>query len=217
MTSFKKHYQSIFKSFGYPLSKRTAMPSKALTAAEKRLRIRIPAAIRDYYLVAGRERRFNICHNRLLPPNQWTVDKQRLVFMEENQSVVLWGVSTRNPEANDPAISQAINDESLAWNPEHRRCSQFLAVMLHYNAVNNGLRFCGAASVPVSPNEQLVRDGWTFFGNVNSLMAYSRPRQVVCAMSPGDLPFMRNWSIYVGGKTKADLKGIAAELGVVLE
>ncbi|MGO9114246.1 MAG: hypothetical protein ACLP9L_33950 [Thermoguttaceae bacterium] len=53
----------------------------------------ISAALRDYYLVAGRERRFNCCLNRLLPPQEWLVDKHRLIFMEENQAVLSWGVN----------------------------------------------------------------------------------------------------------------------------
>ena len=217
MSTFKKYHQSIFRTLGYPLSERSAFPASVLTTAEKRLGIRIPAALRDYYLVAGRERRFNACHNRLLSPNQWTLDKHRLVFMEENQSVVLWGVSTRNPETADPPVSQAINDESLVWNLENRKCSQFLAVMLHYQAVNGGFRFCGTGSVSDPPIDRLKRNGWKYAGAINSLTAYSRPNQAVCLMPPGDLPFMRHWSVLAGGKTKSDLSTIAALIDTTLE
>src|SRR4051812_28923382 len=97
MMPFKNVYQQLFQAFGYPLSERTALSSGVLAEAEKRLGVRVPAALREYYLVAGRERRFNACCNRLLPPSEWAVDKQRLVFMEENQAVCCWGVSIRNP------------------------------------------------------------------------------------------------------------------------
>src|SRR5690349_13306014 len=143
MPSFRRYYRGIYDAFGYPLSERTALSPEVLDAGRKRLGVPVPRALRDYYLVAGRERRFNSCHNRLLPPSKWTVDQRRLVFMEENQAVVYWGVGTRNPDADDPAVWQGVNGEPIAWYAEHRKCSVFLAVMLHYHAVNGGFPFCG--------------------------------------------------------------------------
>jgi hypothetical protein len=217
MASFTNYYRTIYQTFGYPLTERTALPSKVLTAAEKRLGLRIPAALRDYYLVAGRDRRFSACHNRLLPPAKWSVEKHRLIFMEENQCVVWWGVSTRNPSSDDPPVSQGINAEPITWHPEHRRCSVFLAVMLHYQAVSGGFRFCGGADAPDQSSYRFEENGWTHYGEVNSLLAYSRQNQVVCLMPPGDLPFMQKWSVLAGGKTKADLHAIEADLGLTVE
>src|SRR5687767_11994054 len=98
MASFKDFYRTVFQTLGYPLTASTALPAGVIATAEKRLGVRVPAALRDYYAVAGRERRFSKCFNRLLRPTKWEVDQQQLVFMEENQSVCWWGVSTRNPK-----------------------------------------------------------------------------------------------------------------------
>ena len=210
-------YRKLYATLGYPLTKTTALSSELLTAAGKGLGVHIPLALRDYYLVAGRERRFRACHNRIISPAKWTTDKQRLIFMEENQCVVSWGVSTRNPDSDDPPVSQGINDEGITWYPEHRKCSVFLAVMLHYQAVNGGLRFSGRADAPDNSSYRFEDHGWTYYGTVNSLQAYSRPNQVVCLMPPGDLPFMQKWVVLAGGKTRIDLKTIAEEIGVDLE
>jgi hypothetical protein len=193
MASFKNYYRTLYQTFGYALTERSALPSMVLSGAEKRLGIRVPIALRDYYLVAGRERRFSTCHNRLLPPFKWAVDKNRLIFMEENQWVVWWGVSTRNPDSDDPPVSQGSNDEPITWYPEHRKCSVFLAVMLHYQAVSGGFRFCGRADAPDQSSYRFENNGWTYYGELNSLKAYSRRNQVVCLMPPGDLPFMQKW------------------------
>lgn len=217
MSSFKKYYRSIYSTFGYPLSERTALSSDVVAATAKRLSTPIPAALRDYHLVAGRERRFSACHNRILPPSEWTIEKKRLLFMEENQCVVWWGVSIRNPKKDDPPISQGINDESIKWYPEHRKCSVFLGVMLHYQAVSGGLRFCGQADASDETNYRFEEHGWTCYGEVNSLLAYSRPNQVVCLMPPGDLPFMKKWSVLAGGKTKDDLRTISDELQITIK
>ena len=185
--------------------------------AGERLGVKVPAALRDYYLVAGRERRFNTSLNRLLPTSRWTIDKKRLIFMEENQSVVRWGVSIRNPDSDDPPVSQGIHDESITWHPEHRKCSVFPAVMLHYQAVSGGCRYCGGGDAPEQSSCRFEEHGWTCHGRVNSMSAYSRPDQVVCVMPPGPLPFMQNWRVLAGGKTKRDLETIAAEIGIILD
>jgi len=217
MASFKKYYRTIYDTFGYPLTERTALSSEVLAAAQKRLGVRIPAALRDYYLVAGLERRFSACHNQLLPPQRWALDKQRLIFMEENQWVAWWGVSTRNPDSDDPPVSQGVNDEPITWHPEHRKCSVFLAVMLHYQAVSGGYRFSGGADAPDQSDYRFEEQGWTYYGEVNSLEAYSRRNQVVCLTPPSDFPFMQKWSVLAGGKTKGDLQGIATDLGLTFE
>jgi hypothetical protein len=217
MPSFKKYFRDIYSMFGYPLTDGASLSPKELGTAEKTLGVQIPKVLRDYYLVAGRERRFNECQNRLLPPAKWAVDKKRLTFMEENQSVVWWGVSTRNPNSDDPPVSQGINDETITWYPEHRKCSVFLAVMLHYQAVSGGFRFIGSGDVPEQANRSFEKHGWTCYGEVNSLLAYGRPNQAVCLMPPANLPFKQRWSVLAGGKTLRDLQAIAAELEVPIE
>jgi hypothetical protein len=213
MPSFTTYYRMIYRTFGYPLTPRTALWREILGGAEKRLGIKIPAALRTYYLLTGRERRFSTCHNRFLAPQDWSIDNHRLIFMEENQRVLWWGVSIRNPDSDDPPISQGINDEPIQWFREHRKCSVFIAVMLHYQAVSGGLRFCGSADAPDESSYRFEEHGWTYFGEVNSLMAYSRANQVVCLM-PVNLPYMSKIVVLAGGRTESDLNTISEEIGL---
>ena len=128
--NYLKLYRGLYQTFGYPLTARAGIAQSSLTRAEKRLGVAIPAALRGYYLVAGLEKRFNRCFQQLLPPEEWRVDQRRLIFMEENQGVVLWGCTVGKATA-DPVAWQAVAGDELAWYQEHRRCSSFLAVMLH--------------------------------------------------------------------------------------
>ena len=217
MASFGESCRVLFATFGYPLTEGDSLPPRVLAEAEERLGVRVPAALREYYLIAGRERRFNTCHNRLLPPSDWRIDKKRPIFMEENQSVAWWGVSVRSPGSADPPVSQGINDRPITWRPEHRQCSVFLAVMLHYQAVNGGFRFCGTAAATDQAIDRLQEQGWNDCGEVNTLLACHRPNQVVCLTPPGDLPFMRHWTVFAGGKTRRDLQSIADDLGVSIK
>lgn len=216
MPSYKEHYRGLFEVLGYPLAVDSGTPAKEIEKAEKRLNVKIPSALRDYYLVAGREKRFSQCLNRLIAPDKWSIDQGRLIFMEENQAVVSWGIPTRNSKVDDPIVSQGINDDSITWHSERRRCSQFLSVMLHYHAVSGGYRCLGRVPAPETSNYRFEQHGWTYHGEVNSLSAYSRQNQVVCLMPPGDFAFMQNWMILAGGKSKSDLTAIGTEIGVKL-
>lgn len=217
MNSFLRYYRSIFHAFGCPLSTRAAVPQRTIAIAEKRLSAKIPAALRHYLLVAGRERRLNRCHNRLLPLEDWTMDRQRLIFMEENQRVVVWGVSVRNPAANDPPVWQAVSEEPLTWYREHRRLSEFLAVMLHVQAVSGGLRHCAQATVPKPFGYRFRNHGWTCYGTVNGLTAYSRREQVVCILTPGDRSFLPETTVLAGTKSKAGLRMLQDEMEIEFE
>jgi hypothetical protein len=214
MSSFKKHYRSIFEMLGCPLTKGTAMSSEELARAEKRLGTSVPTALRDYCLVAGRERRLNTCYHRLLSPAEWWVDQRRLIFMQENQSVLWWGVSTRGHETNDPSVWQGINDEPITWLRESRHLSEFLASILCYQAVRGGLPYCGAADAPENSNYRLD-DEWTYFGEVGGAKTYGRANQAIC-LEMIILPFVDKPRITLsaGAKTKRDLQAIANDLGV---
>ena len=207
--NYVQFYRNIFAKFGHPLSDRTSLPESAINRAAARLDIAVPAALRDFYSVAGREMRFSQCHNRVIAPQDWRVSKKRLIFMEENQWVVWWGVSVRNPDNDDPPVSQAINDDEddLTWYQENRRCSVFIAVMLHYQAVNGGFEHHGVS--PAAKNlKHRLKTGWKCYGTLNRLTAYSRQNQVVC-VEP-------DMGVLAAAKTKSDLKALQQDLRLVL-
>ncbi|MCC7420586.1 MAG: hypothetical protein IT428_09905 [Planctomycetaceae bacterium] len=204
---FKSIYRRLFECFGYPLSRRAAIGESTIETIEKSLNIVVPPALRDFYAVAGGERRFSRSHNRVLAPRDWFVSKGRLVFMEENQAVVLWGVSLRTSD-DDAPVSQAVNDDELTWSRVSRRCSTFLSVVLHLQAVYGGFKHCAMARPPRGLKRRLMRN-WTCHGTVNRLTAYSRPNQAAC-VEP-DL------GVLVGGKSGADLRAIESDLGLTFE
>ena len=91
MPPFKDYFRAMYLTFGYPLTKRSGTPLEDIVSAEKSLGVRVPMALREYYLVAGRVKGFNTCNHRLLSPADWELDNKRLIFMEENQKVLLVG------------------------------------------------------------------------------------------------------------------------------
>ncbi|AMV35888.1 hypothetical protein [Planctomyces sp. SH-PL62] len=172
--------------------------------------------MREYYLVAGREKRFNLSQERLLPPSDWKVEGKKLVFMEENQGVCIWGASVRAPDAEDPPVSEGQpDDESTSWYVLKRKCSDFLAAMLHHQAVSGGLPHLAFGTFTASPisAHRLAERGWKGYGEMKGEACYSRPNQVI-TVAPVALPWARGWTVNAGARTKRDLEAIRSELGL---
>jgi hypothetical protein len=204
---FRQYYRTLFDTFGYPLRHSASVADKALAAAARSLGIAIPRALRDYYSVAGREKRLNRSFNRLLSIGEWHIDSNRLIFMEGNQGEMLWGVSVGKPKTDDPPVYQSVSGDELQWFRDSPRCSTFLAVILHYQAVSGGFKHCAMSSPPEGFKRRL-KSGWRCYGTVNRLAAYSRQNQVVC-VEP-------EIGILAAGKTHRDLCEIESELELEL-
>ena len=202
-------YRRTYARLGRPLTPRDGNADSRIEAGEKRLGVRLPQALREYYRVAGRERRFNRIFNRLYAPHEWFVDAGKLVFLEENQAVVLWATTVSPEPDDDPPAYQGVNGEPIEWYVEHEHLSVFLVVNLHWQGAFGGaMRCCGTAVVPPELVGTLDRD-WPFVGEVNRMRAYGRPGQAICFLRWED-----SWRIFAGASTQRHFVAIATELGV---
>jgi len=105
--------------------------------------IRLPVAMRDYYLTAGRLGALNQAHNRLLPLDELRVEDSHLYFMEENQCVAYWGLPVERRTSNDPVVHQRSNHDDANWYSEKMSFSNFLIRMYDWQA--------GFAEAPAPP------------------------------------------------------------------
>jgi hypothetical protein len=167
-----------------------------------------PRVLRTYYQIAGRETRLNGAFNRLLPPEEWIVDQKRLVFMEENQAVVLWGVATTK-DAVDPPVYMGVNGDEIKWYREHRQCSTFLSVMLHWQgAFGGGLPFTSTAVASLALR-RILRRNWRFAGEVNRMQAFAKPGKTVCHLRWDD-----GWRVFAGAVDQSKIDEISNELSL---
>ena len=113
------------KVYGRPLRRSDGESVTRIQKAERRLGFRLPAAMRDFYLVAGRAPE-NLEHNRLAPPEHLDVEGRYLVFMEENQRVVDWGLRLSMIATADPNVWQRVNNDPPKWYSETMPFSIFI-------------------------------------------------------------------------------------------
>ncbi|MEU7037364.1 SMI1/KNR4 family protein [Streptomyces sp. NPDC046237] len=77
-----------------------------LGAAEERLGLRLPTALREAYLLFGRRQDLTSNHDVLLAPAELYVDvaEEALVFRHENQGAASWGILVDSLQDDDPAV-----------------------------------------------------------------------------------------------------------------
>jgi hypothetical protein len=208
MPTFSQRLESTFATLARPLTPEDGEPEPSVAQAEARLGLRLPSVLRSYYLLAGRYDRFNRAHNRLLRPEKWPVDGGKLVFLEENQWVLSWGVEASRSPDDDPPVYQGpnIRGRPTEWHLEHERCSEFLLVMLHLQAVWGGYDFIGGSDITPEALPRFLTD-WTPAGRVKELMAFHREGGAACVLEgAGSL------QLYFGGRTERDFEAIEADL-----
>src|SRR5947209_1078254 len=91
--SFHERYVDLIRRHLKRDPKRTdGVTEGALKKCERRLGVRLPHSVGEYYLLAGRLDEMNKAHNLLFSPDELRVEDSHLWFMEENQAVVHWGL-----------------------------------------------------------------------------------------------------------------------------
>ena len=183
-------------------------PAPEVAAGEHRLGIRLPSALREYYLIAGRFDQLNRAHNQLYAPSDWFADAGKLVFMEENQAVVFWGVPATDEIDDDPPVLQGVNisDQPIDWYPEHGCCSEFLLLMLHWQACCGGMSFTGGADIS-SLALRRIQAEWRLVGEMGGMLVFARNGAAICVIGEGEAR-----QLFAGGRTEHDFNLVRAEL-----
>ncbi len=110
------------------LTSADGMDPTLLAACEQRLQLKLPVALREYYLLAG-QLPLNQEHNRLYLADDLRIEDGKLLFMEENQYVVFWGMNVPQLQQPDPEVFQAVNASPLEWYSQEVSFSEFIIKM----------------------------------------------------------------------------------------
>ena len=106
-----------------------------LARVEARLGIKLPATLRTFYLLVGNNKVITRAHNRFMRPRSLSMYNNALVFLEQNQKVMFWGILRDDLIIYDPAVHQG-NPEETEWYPDGDFLSAFLLGIVGWQAAN---------------------------------------------------------------------------------
>jgi hypothetical protein len=215
---FAERYRAAFESLGLPLRPKDALKSDSLENL-KLEGLHLPVALREFYLVAGNEAVLNQSFNRLLAPEDVFVESGRIVFMEENQGVVYWGIKSDGMDEN-PIVEQGINvvGQPIEWHSEDTTCAEFLEAMLYWQAsFGGGLKYPVQAGVSPDFKAKLERD-FRVVGKIGEMHAFAREGCAITFLKWfDDDDSTPTWRIFAGFSKKKILTAVGKELGLVWE
>jgi len=136
--------QKIRKLYNLPDDENFGFSETEITELEERLNIKLPEKLRNYYLTLGRHENLNYSHNRLLKPDKEIgfSDDGYLIFYEENQAVVYWGIKEEDLKLDNPPVwGNCGTSESPDWHIQASSTDNFFLLMAIYNGTLGGLRF----------------------------------------------------------------------------
>ena len=123
--------RQVYADWRTPLCAEDGISAERVTAAEERLGVHLPAALREWYEMAGARDDLRGRGNHLLTPERLRIDQDAgmLVFYQENQYVCRWGLRLEESDrSDDPAayVAERGNEDWIAQDPT---LSQFVLQM----------------------------------------------------------------------------------------
>lgn len=115
-----------------PLTDEDAVAPALMEQAERRLGLRLPAALRRWYGLVGRRAKVTHVQDELLAPQRLMKEERVLVIRAENQWVVRWGVGLDRISDDDPPV--LVGDDGK-WEFEAPHLSTFALQVAIYEAV----------------------------------------------------------------------------------
>lgn len=132
MSTHKEVFKGIIQRYlGREWKATDGLSEKVVEKAEARLGFRLPPALRGFYLTGGALPELCSSHNLIFEPKDLDFEEGYLVFMDENQSVVSWGIKKQELKKPDPIIWQR-NNTSEEWYSEEKPLAELLTSMFDF-------------------------------------------------------------------------------------
>lgn len=138
---FIMHYlQIIHKLYNLPEDVNHGYDEAEIALLERRLQVQLPASLRQYYLSVGKNKMVNDSFNRLTSLGEIGFSEDdHLVFYEENQAVVLWGIAKADLPAPNPPVYGTYDSARQEWFMDADTTEHFLLSMAWWNGALGGL------------------------------------------------------------------------------
>jgi len=165
------YFQKIRHLYNVPENENFGFAESAILELEKRLDIVLPAKLREYYLTLGKHEAINYSYNRLLQPGDIDFSQDEyLIFYEENQGVVNWGIKKEDLLTPSPPVygNYSSDERNPYWHLEYPTdaCMLMLAV---YNGVLGGLKYNGNRLKSIKPEVvSYIKDNWQEVADISS-------------------------------------------------
>ncbi len=118
-----------------PWTSEDGIKENEIDQSESKLGLKLPSVMRDIYACIGNSKELLSSHNRFFSPEKLEIENGYLIFMEENQSVVSWGIKLSEIANQNPIVWQRNNTENV-WYSEEKTLTELLSSMFEWYSEN---------------------------------------------------------------------------------
>jgi len=122
------------KIVGRNLFSNEAIEKSNILEQEKRLNIKIPPALKELYLTLGNNTLFTDGFHHFNEITELFIKNNKLVFLQENQSVIYWAVDLVDSKTVYQTTNQNF-DQNVEWFREELDLDQFIEMILYFQCV----------------------------------------------------------------------------------
>lgn len=128
------------KILGRELEASEGVDIQSIEVAEKKLDVKFPQVLKDFYLSVGRISLFTDAFEFFAKPKQIYIKSNKLVFLEENQAVLSWGVDLGDLGKDIVPVYHSSNigdvESEVIWYVEAQPLPEFLELIMFYQAAS---------------------------------------------------------------------------------
>lgn len=128
------------KILGRTLDASEGLDIQSIEAAEKKLSVKFPEALKDFYLNVGKINLFTDGFEFFAKPKQIYIKGNKLVFLEENQAVLSWGIDLKDLSKDVVPVYHSSNigdsEDDIIWYTEALPLPEFLELIMYYQAAS---------------------------------------------------------------------------------
>jgi hypothetical protein len=129
---FEEKLTDVFSAFA-PLKCSDQCTEQEIEKVRGKVGGAIPEILESYYRLAGNSW-VNSAYQRLVPSEEIVVVDRGIVFAEECQRIVAWGISSQDLGEPDPPVLQ-VDAKNKVWYSDSKRLSSFLLKFACWQAV----------------------------------------------------------------------------------
>ena len=175
-------YKDVYRSLTHRLTKADSLKSSRIRALSDQ---GVPRSLIDYYAIAGSARSLHSAYDKLSNPDDLITVHRRTIFYSEHQGACRYGYAA-NHAGDDPPVYMSCDRENAKWYKVCQSISDFLTVMLLWNATFGGaLKFSGDQLVSANFQKNIVKSGVSYRGLVNGMKGYSSRGFAICFVKWG--------------------------------
>lgn len=172
--------------------------SERIAAAERRLRTKLPAPLKELYALAGNLEMCMTSFERIAAPEELEIRRGKLYFAEENQGVCVWAVDLESSLVYQEAAGELCS--------ENLELEAFLLLLLFYNCAQGGYAYSAmTGSLELDALLPRLSEGWSRVVDHRGLLIYAKADHLLWwFLAPDGKPL--DGCVYLSARTEAGLE-----------